>query len=95
MLELVSIPAIVCCVYWIIELIKYTTGYSEKFKRFIPITAAILGGILGVGCFYLLPDIIPASNVLIAIVLGISSGLCSVGFNQIIKQVTKESIDGK
>ena len=24
MLELVSIPAIVCCVYWIIELIKYS-----------------------------------------------------------------------
>ena len=88
-LNLISVPAIATIVYWIIELIKYTTNNNEKLKRLIPIVAAILGAIFGVVCFYVLPDIVPATNVIVAIVIGASSGLTSVGFNQVIKQVTK------
>ena len=94
-LNLISVPAIATIVYWIIELIKYTTNNNEKFKRLIPLTATILGAILGVGCFYLVPNIVPATNVVVAIVIGASSGLTSVGFNQIIKQVKKGDEDGK
>jgi len=42
-LELISIPAIATVVYWVINLLKYTFNNSEKFKRFIPLTAAVLG----------------------------------------------------
>lgn len=88
-LELISIPAIAAIVYWVINLLKYTFDNSEKFKRLIPITAAILGGILGAVCFYALPSVVPADNILIAIVIGGASGLSSTGANQVLKQLTK------
>lgn len=88
-LELISIPAIVAVVYWVINLLKYTFNNSEKFKRYIPITTAILGAIFGVVCFYALPSIIPTDNVLIAIVIGGASGLTATGSHQIMKQLEK------
>ena len=88
-LELISIPAIATVVYWVINLLKYTFNDSEKFKRFIPLTAAVLGTILGVICFYAVPTIIPADNVLVAIVIGGASGLSATGANQVLKQLTK------
>lgn len=88
--ELISIPAIAAIVYWVVNLLKYTFNNSEKFKRFIPITAAILGAVLGVVCFYTLPEIVPADNVLIAIVIGGASGLTATGSHQIIKQLNKD-----
>ena len=94
-LNLISVPAIASIVYWIIELIKYTTKNSETFKRLIPLTAGIIGAILGVVAFYVFPSIIPATNVVVALLIGASSGLTSVGFNQIIKQATKGDEDGK
>lgn len=89
-LELISVPAIATITYWVIEIIKYTSNNSEKFKRFIPLTALILGTILGVGCFYLVPNIVPATNVFIALVIGASSGLTATGTNQIFKQLNKD-----
>ena len=61
----------------------------------IPLTAGIIGAILGVVAFYVFPTIIPAPNVVVALLIGASSGLTSVGFNQIIKQATKGDEDGK
>ena len=92
-LPLICIPVIATIVYWVIELIKYTTNNNEKFKRFIPLTAALLGAILGVGSFYLAPDVVPATNVLVALILGASSGLTAVGVNQTIKQLGKKDED--
>jgi len=48
-----------------------------------------LGIIAGVICFYFIPSIIPASNVVIAIIIGGASGLSATGTNQIIKQLNK------
>ena len=90
-IELVSIPAISAIVYWVINLIKYTLNNSEKFKRFIPITSAFLGAALGVICFYSIPEIIPAENVLVAIIIGGASGLSATGTNQILKQLEKNN----
>ena len=95
LLTLISVPAIATIVYWTIELIKYTLKDNEKFKRFIPITAAGLGVILGVTCFYFVPNIVPTDNVLVAIILGASSGLTAVGINQTIKQLGKSDENGK
>lgn len=94
-LQLISVPAIAAMVYWTIEIVKYALEDSEKFKRFIPLTAAILGAVLGIGCFYLTPDLISAPNVFVAIVLGAASGLTATGANQIIKQLGKGEENGK
>ena len=87
-LELVSVPAIAAIVYWVIAIIKYAVKENETFKRFIPLIAAGLGVILGVVAYYLVPGIIPADNVVVAIIIGGASGLTATGINQIIKQLS-------
>ncbi len=97
-LELISVPAIAAIVYWVINIIKYAVKGNETFKRFIPLIAAGLGAVLGVVAFYAVPSIIPAANVVVAIVIGGASGLTATGANQIIKQLEKkdgEDNDGK
>ena len=84
-----SVPAIAAAVYFAVELIKYTTNNSEGVKRFIPLISAVLGVVFGLVCFLSVPSIIPSSNVVVAAVIGASSGLTATGFNQIIKQVKK------
>ena len=94
-LELISVPAIAAVVYWVVNLIKYIVGENETFKRFIPLIATALGVVSGVVCFYALPSIIPATNLLVAIVIGGASGLTATGANQVLKQLTKGDNDGK
>ena len=84
-----SVPAIAAVVYFIAELIKYTANYNEKIKRSIPLISAVLGVVCGVVCFYLIPSIISANNVIVAALIGAASGLTATGFNQIIKQAKK------
>jgi hypothetical protein len=89
-LQIISVPAIATAVYWAVNLIKYAVNNNEKFKRFIPLLSAGLGAAFGVVCFYAVPSIIAAPNVLIAIILGGASGLSATGCNQIVKQLSKE-----
>jgi hypothetical protein len=89
-LQIISVPVIATIVYWTVNLIKYAVNNNEKFKRFIPLISAGLGAVLGVACFYAVPSIIAASNVLTAMILGGSSGLSATGCNQIIRQLSKE-----
>jgi hypothetical protein len=84
-----SVPAIVTIVYWTVNLIKYTFKSNEKLMRFVPLIAAGLGVLYSVICFFAMPNILPADNLLVAIVLGGASGLTATGFNQVIKQITK------
>lgn len=84
-----SVPAIAAVVYFAAELIKYTANYNEKVKRSIPLISAVLGVVCSLVCFYLVPSIIPADNVIVAAVIGAASGLTATGFNQIIKQAKK------
>ncbi len=89
--ELIGIPAITTVVYWIINLLKYTLNNSEKFKRFIPITAAVLGVLIAVICFYFVPGVLATKNIFVAIILGGASGLSATGVNQAIKQILKQN----
>lgn len=84
-----SVPAIAAVVYFVVELIKYTTNNKESVKRAVPLIAAVLGVACGLVCFYLAPSIMPTNNVVVAVVIGAASGLTATGFNQIIKQSRK------
>lgn len=95
-LNLISVPAIAAGVYWVINIIKHAVGENEKFKKFIPLIAAALGVVCGIICYYAVPSIIPAENIVVAIVIGGASGLTATGTNQIIKQLgKKDDADGK
>ena len=88
-LNLISVPAIAVAVYVVMEVLKKAVGETEKFKRLIPLFSLLLGAVFGVACFYFIPTIIPATNVVLAIVIGAASGLSATGTNQIIKQIEK------
>lgn len=87
-MEVVSVPVIVALVYGLIELYKVFFK-SEKAKNIIPIVAGVLGALLGVVAFFVVPTIVPADNVLLSAFLGLCSGLTATGSNQIVKQLVK------
>lgn len=89
-LNLISVPAIATAVYLLIEVLKKAFNNSEKFLRLIPLISLVIGVIAGVICFYFIPSIIPATNVVVAIIIGGASGLTATGTNQIVKQLTKD-----
>lgn len=75
-----------------ITVITYLIGMGVKVipavkDELIPVIVGFAGGILGVVGMYVIPDF-PASDVLNAIAIGISSGLASTGVNQIGKQIS-------
>ena len=90
-INIVSVPIIATAVYWVINLIKYAVKDSEIFKRLIPIISAVSGAVMGCAAFYLAPSIIAADNVITALIVGGASGLSATGYNQIIKQLSKNN----
>ena len=92
-MEIICVPAIVAIVYVLIEAYKKLIAKgNEKWLNFIPLIATVLGGILGVTLFYVAPQIIIASDVWVALIVGLCSGLSSTGANQIFKQLEKFGI---
>jgi len=88
-LNLISVPAIATAVYLLIEVLKKAFNNSEKFLRFIPLISLIIGVIAGIICYFFIPSIIPAPNIVVAIIIGGASGLTATGTNQIVKQLSK------
>ena len=86
---IVTIPAIAAIVYTIIDIVKTACGGDEKFKRFIPLAATVLGAIVGVIAYFFVPGVIETQNILVAIVIGAASGLSATGTNQAVKQLVK------
>ena len=86
--DVTTIPALAAIVYTIIDITKTAMGGDEKFKRFIPLIACILGAVSGAVAFYCVPGVFDTQNLLVAIVLGAASGLSATGTNQIAKQLT-------
>lgn len=94
MLEVVSIPVIVSIVYLVMAIYKkLVENKATIWTSLIPMWAAVLGAVLGVVAFYVVPEIVPAENVLVAIFVGMSSGLAATGTNQVFKQIADASKD--
>ena len=93
MTEITSIPALAAIVYTIIDIAKTALGGDERFKRFIPLIACILGAGCGVVAFYCVPGVMETENLLVALILGAASGLSATGANQIGKRLTHTAED--
>lgn len=85
-LEIVPVVSIVVVCYLIGLLCKAVEFFPDKF---IPVTAGFIGGLLGVAAFLTIPSF-AAENWLMAIEIGIASGLASTGVNQVWKQIKKD-----
>ena len=94
-LATISVPAIAAAVCFIIKLIRYAVGENAKFEKFVPLIAAALGVIFAVICFFALPKVTPADNVVIAIVIGAASGFTAIGTDQMMKQLGKNGDNSK
>lgn len=84
-----SVPAIAAVVYWIVNLVKYTTNSNEKVLRFVPLISTGLGLACGAVSFFTIPQIMPTDNLIVALIIGGASGLSATGFHQIMKQISK------
>ena len=85
-LGIAAIPAITVICFLVAELIKATPLDS----KWLPVICGALGGALGVVALYVSPAIIPATDVLTAIAIGIVSGLGATGAHQVYKQLTND-----
>ena len=67
-----------------------TNFIKRDISKFIPICSVIYGLVLGIIGFYL-PNANMGSNLVEAILIGISAGSASTGCHQIVKQLTKST----
>lgn len=86
-----AVPIIVVCCYIIGEIYKVIFSKKQETYKIIPVITTISGGILG-ALIYLTDkeNILNATNIYTAILIGIVSGSSSTGANQIIKQIFKK-----
>lgn len=93
-LEIISVPVIVGIVYFVMAVYKTLIKNAPAiWKSLIPVWAAVLGIGLGILAYYCVPEVMPADNVLVAVLIGLSSGLGAVGVHQVGKQIGKAKDD--
>lgn len=90
MLNYSTIPLIVVICYIVITAIKSTKIDS----RWYPLISCGIGMLVGVAMFYITPEFIGATSIMVAIVSGGVSGLAATGSNQVLKQLMKSAEDG-
>ena len=82
----ISIIVILC--YILGEFIKIILKNKKELYKIIPLTIAIIGGVIGAIMYLDDPSsILNANNIYVAIEIGIISGASATGANQIIKQL--------
>ncbi len=95
-MQIICVPIIVSAVVCIMQAYKkFIAKSNEILSRIIPILALVLGGVLGILCYYIFPTIIMANSWYMAIIVGAASGLSATGCNQIFKQLKKFGIEVK
>lgn len=95
-MEYVGIPSIIIICYLVGEIFKLLILKKKSKYKYIPIIVGITGGILGVISYYISPNIVlNVESPLIAISIGILSGLASTGSNELIKQIIRKDEEKK
>lgn len=82
-LGIAAIPVITVICYGVAEVIKAT----PLDNRWLPPICIVLGGILGAVAMAVAPEIIPATDILTAVAIGIVSGGFATSVHQTIKQL--------
>lgn len=88
MIEFTSLPIIILICYVIGEVYKTLFRKKKETYKFIPIFLSITGGLLGIVIYLTNQEMMMnASNIWIALGIGMVSGASSTGTNQIVKQL--------
>jgi hypothetical protein len=89
-MEYINIPAIVILCYLVGEIFKLLILKKEEKYKYIPIIVGTTGGLIGLLVYFLYPEMLPGGdNPIVAISIGIISGLASTGSDQLIRQLIK------
>lgn len=89
-----SLSAITVLVYLLASLLKALFP-GEKISALIPSLCGLFGGLIGVGCFFISPGLMPAGNWMSAFAAGAVSGLSATGINQVSKQLARLAQSGQ
>lgn len=93
-LEIISVPVIAGIVYFVMAVYKTLVKNAPAiWTSLIPVWAAVLGIALGLVAYFLVPEVMPAENALVAVLVGLASGLGAVGVHQVGKQIEKAKED--
>ena len=87
-LEVVTVPVIAAIVYGVMAVYKQLMAEKPAvWTSLIPVWAGVLGIALGVAAYFLVPEAMPADNVLSAVLLGLASGLSATGLDQVYSEL--------
>lgn len=85
LLGIAAIPVITVICYGFAEILKAT----PLDTKWLPAICIFLGACLGVVALFVAPDIIPATDILTALAIGIVSGGFATSVHQTIKQLSE------
>ena len=95
-LEIISVPVIAGIVYFVMTVYKTLVKNAPAiWTSLIPVWAAVLGIALGLVAYFFVPEVMPAENALVAVLVGLASGLGAVGVHQVGKQIEKAKDDSE
>ena len=87
-MEFTSVPTILIFCYIVGEIYKFIFKNKQENYKLIPVIVALTGGVLGILIYFTAPEIMfNASNVWVALTIGVVSGFSSTGANQVVKQL--------
>lgn len=87
-MQVSSVPIILVVCYMFAEVFKVVFKNKKELYKLIPILVSFVGGILGVLIYISNSEMIfNASNIWVAMLIGIVSGASSTTTNQIVKQL--------
>lgn len=84
--DIAAVPVITVIAFLAAECAKLTPMPNE----WLPALCGVVGAILGVVALYVSPTIMPATDFLSAIAVGIVSGLAATGAHQVYKQLSEK-----
>jgi len=84
--DIAAVPVITVIAFLAAECAKLTPMPNE----WLPALCGVVGAILGVVALCVSPTIMPATDVLSAIAVGIVSGLAATGAHQVYKQLSEK-----
>lgn len=84
--DIAAVPVITVIAFLAAECAKLTPMPNE----WLPALCGVVGAILGVVALYVSPTIMPATDILSAIAVGIVSGLAATGAHQVYKQLSEK-----
>ena len=91
-IEAFSAPMIAMAVYVCIELFKEFVGHKEQYKRWYPIIAGVLGIAFATVAYITGVVEVPAKDLVSAIFVGLCSGLCATGTDQLIHKIAQKKV---